>query len=191
MKAPYSIVQPPFDLKFEDRPKKDLVAYRDWFHAVMPERLAELTRAVTSTSRFENWKADLGPDSLGPLGEWFLREVETRKRTEEELGEIKDGLSFPIDVPDEELTNRTFSLAMDIGMYLGQVILKNVPGTSWDQPVKSPKLVDHGQPVIKGAGKVPLNPVRITVTLAYGLAANKETGGGLRTIYDIWSKKLA
>jgi hypothetical protein len=158
---------------------------------VMPERLAELTRAVTSTSGFEDWKPDLRPDSLGPLGEWFLGEVETRKRTTEELGEIKDRASFPIDVPDEELTNQTFSLAMDIGMYLGRVVLENVPGTSWDQPVKSPKLVDHGQPVIKGAGKVPLNPVRITVTLAYGLAAKKETGGGLRTIYDIWSKKLA
>jgi hypothetical protein len=189
IKMAYSIIQPPFELKFREMPKKDLIAYRDWFHAVMPERMAELTKAVKATAGFEDWDADLTSDSLGPLGEWFRVEVETRKRTDAEMGELKSRLTFPIDVPNEELTNRTFSLAMDIGMYFGQVILKNLPGTRWDQPVRNPKFADHGQPVIMGFGAVPLNPVRIAVTLAYAFAAKEQSGGRLRALYDVWSKK--
>jgi hypothetical protein len=190
-KMAYSIIQPPFELKFREMPKEDLIAYREWFHAVMPERMAELTKAVKGTAGFEDWDADLTPDSLGPLGEWFRVEVETRKRTDAEMGELKSRLTFPIDVPNEELTNRTFSLAMDIGMYFGQVILKNLPGTRWDQPVRNPKFADYGQPVIMGFGTVPLNPVRIAVTLAYAFAAKEQSGDRLRALYNVWSKKRA
>jgi hypothetical protein len=57
-----------------------------------------------------------------------------------ELQAIKDRLVFPMDIPAEELTNRTFSLAMDIGMYFSQVYEKlPVPqmGTAtWQQKVR-------------------------------------------------------
>jgi len=170
--------------------KKEFVAYREWFHAVMPERTAELTNEVKSTAGFENWEANFTIDSLGPLGEWFRLGVETRKRTDAEMSEIKSRLTFPIDIPAEELTDRTFSLAMDIGMYFGQVIIKNLPGTRWDQPLKSPRLADYGHPVIMGFGKMILNPIRIAVTLAYAFAYKERSGARLRELFDIWSKKL-
>jgi hypothetical protein len=47
-KMAYSIIQPPFTLKFEQMPKGDLVACREWFHTVKPARIVELTRAVTA-----------------------------------------------------------------------------------------------------------------------------------------------
>jgi hypothetical protein len=187
----YSIVQPPFSLKFREMSKTELLAYRDWFHSIMAERTAELAKAVKSTAGYENWNADLTPESLGPLGEWFRREVEVRKRSDVEVGEIKSQLTFPIDVPAEELTNKTFSLAMDIGMYFGQVITENLRGTRWDQPLKNPKFADYGQPVIMGFGQVSLNPVRIAVTLAYAFAAKEQSGDRLRALYEVWSKKQA
>jgi hypothetical protein len=185
----YSIIQPPFDLKFREMSKKELLAYREWFHSVMPERTAELVKAVKGTAGFENWNPDLTPASLAPLGDWFRREVECRKRTDVEIGEIKSRLTFPIDIPEEELTNKSFSLAIDIGMYFGQVILKNLANTRWDQPLKNKAFADYGQPVIMGFGTVPLNPVRIAVTLAYALAAKDQSGDRLRALFDIWSKK--
>jgi hypothetical protein len=172
-------------------PKKELQAYKEWFHAVMPERLTVLARAVKSTAGFQNWEPDLSPESLGPLGAWFRDQVETRTRTAKELGEIEFRLTFPIDIPNEELTNQTFSLALDVGMYFGQTIVKNLPGTRWDQPVKNQKFADYGQPVIMGFGTVPLNPVRIAVTLAYAFAAKEQTGDRLRALFDVWSKKRA
>jgi hypothetical protein len=169
--------------------KEELKAYWEWFFQVMPQRIDQLARAVKSTPGFENWEADYTRESLTVLGEWFLHQVDTRKRATREIGEIKSRLTFPIDIPDEELTNRSFSLAMDIGMYFGRVVVKNLPRTRWDQPLKSKDFADFGQPVITGFGAVPLNPVRIAVTLAYAFSSKDQPGTRLRALYDVWSKK--
>ncbi len=187
----YAIIQPPFALTFREMPKKELQAYKEWFHGVMPERLSVLARAVRGTPGFQNWEPDLNPDSLGPLGAWFRDQVETRKRTAEEIGAIESKLTFPIDVPNEDLTNRSFSLAMDVGMYFGQTIVNSLPGTRWDQPLRNAKFADYGQPVIIGFGTVPLNPVRVAVTLAYAFAAKEQSGDRLRALFEVWSKKRA
>lgn len=184
----YKIVQPPFTLRFSEMAKKELLAYRTWFHDVMAERVSELQEAVRSTPGFECWVADETPKSLDQLGEWFGGQVETRRRTEEELAEIHSNMSFPIDIGMDELTNRTFSLAMDIGMYLGKVVVKNLEGTRWDQLLKSKNAEEYGQPVIVGFGSIPMNPVHLVVTLAYGIASGNKTGERLRELYTIWSK---
>ena len=119
----YAIIQPPFPLQFRERSKKELETYRIWFHQVTPERIAELTKAVKRTACYESWAPSARPESLDLLGRWFETQVETRKKTAEEIEEIRAKLTFPIDIPEEDLTNKTFSLAMDIGMYFGQVIL--------------------------------------------------------------------
>ena len=184
----YAIIQPPFTLEFNKMSKKELEAYRIWFHKIMPERLTELTNAVKGTPGYENWKPFLTPESLVVLGRWFEGQVKTRKRTFEEMEEIRSKLTFPIDISENELTNRTFSLAVDIGMYFAQVILKNVPGSRWDQILKDKRYADYGQPVIVGSGMVPLNPVRVIVTTAYAISGKKPAG--LRELYDIWVKML-
>jgi hypothetical protein len=83
---------------------------------------------------------------------------------------------YPIDIEPTELTNRTFSLAMDVGMYLSQVLITNVPGLRWEHPLGGLKFVDYGQPVLRGPGRVPLNPVGLIVTLAYGIARKRQSG---------------
>ena len=95
-----------------------------------------------------------------------------------------------MDVPNEELTERTFSLAMDIGMYLGRVLLANFPSLRWEQFLGSKKFADYGQPIITGFGPVPLNPVRIAVTLAYGLAKARGPSKRLREVYDYWAQRV-
>jgi len=181
----YSTIQPPFTLKFGEMPKKELEAYRDWFHAITPERIAELTRAVNATPGFQDWQPDDSPGSLEALGVWFEGQVEVRRKSAEEIQETTSRLTIPIDVPEEELTNRTFSLAMDIGMYLGQVVLKNLPGTRWDQILKNKKDADYGQPVIAGFGAPTLNPVWVLVTTAYGISRKKSAR--LRQLYETWA----
>jgi len=96
-----------------------------------------------------------------------------------------------IDIPRDELSNRTFSLAIDVGMYLSEVLIKNHPSLRWGQEFGSKLSVDYGQPVLIGFGAVPFNPVHMLVTLAYGLAGKKKNGEGLRQIYDIWSKLVS
>ena len=188
----YSIIQPPFTLKFDEMPKKDLVAYAKWFHDIMPKRLAELEREVGRTPGFDSWVSDLSPDSLSPLGDWFAREVKTRIRSETDVEEISSRLVFPMHVSGVELTNRTLSLAMDIGMYLGCVVKKHAAGAQWDQPLDSRRDADYGQTVLVGLPiGVPFNPVSIVVNLAYGIARKQQGGRRLRELFDVWAKRKA
>lgn len=182
----YSIIQPPFTLQFRDMAKKDLIAYAAWFHDSASERIDELTRAVKETPGYESWEPNVTPESLEGLGRWFESQIETRKKRDAEIEETRAKFTFPIDIPDEELTNRTFSLAMDIGIYFARVVLKNLPGTRWDQPLGNKKFADYGQPVIMGFGTVPLNPVRVIVTNAYKVANRERVH--LRRLYDTWAR---
>ena len=188
---PYSAVRPPFTLKFREMPKKELREYYEWFHDVVPQRIDELASVVRSSAGFESWQPNYTPDSLNALGRWFATQVRTRPLTQEEQEGFAVGSSYPIERPPWELTDRTLSLAMDVGIYLSQVFLRNHPSLRWDQPLGNKKFVDYGQPVLVGfAGDVPLNPVRIVLTFAYGLAKKTDTGSGLRDIYNIWSRMI-
>jgi len=181
----YSIIQPPFTLKFREMPKPELKAYAAWFHDSFAERQAELAGAVQRTPGFEAWTPDLSAGSVEALGNWFVDQVEVRSRTSEELGALAEWVS----ASKHELTNRTFSLAYDIGMYFGRAVIEVRRGARWDQPLGNKKFADYGQPVIEGLGVVPLNPVRIAVTLAYGIAARTKGRGRLRELYDYWIKQ--
>jgi hypothetical protein len=152
----------------------------------VPTRIAELAQAVTSNRRFEKWQPTATPESLEDLGRWFETQVETRTKAAEEIAGTRAKLRFPIDVPGEDLTDRTFSVAMDIGIYFAQVVLKNMPGVRWDQPLGNKKFADYGQPVLMGFGTIPLNPIRVIVTTAYAIARKKPAK--LRDLFDTWSR---
>lgn len=186
----YPSIQPPFTLVFREMSPKELKDYNEWFHKVMPERIQVLINAVKSTPGYGKWEPDYSPKSLESLGEWFMEHVETRPRTQEEIDEIQSRSKFPIDILGENLTNKTFSLAMDIGMYVSLVFLQNYPSLQWSQPLGNKKFVDYGQPILSGFGKLGFNPVHMMVTLAYGFSRKTKTGERLREIYDYWSRQV-
>lgn len=187
----YQIIQPPFTLKFREMSKEELKEYYQWFMAVMPNRIAQLGKIINATHKYEEWRADYTKESLCDLGNWFKEEVKTRERTVEELEKIEASLIFPIEINKEELTNKTFSLVIDIGMYFGQVMLHTVPETQWIHILKgSSKHIDYGQPVVRGIGKLAFNPVQIMLTAAYGIASKTPGKGNLLEIYNIWRNIL-
>lgn len=186
----YRTIQPPFSLKFREMAREDLKSYAHWYLEAIPQRVAELARAIRQSEIGAGWESNFSPTSLESLGNWFAIQVEMRQRTDDEFDEIESRSQYPIEIADEELTNRTFSLAVDVGMYLSQVLLKNYPSLRWEQLLDNKKFADYGQPVIVGFGPVPLNPVRIAITLAYGIATKKQTGKRLRELYDYWSNQV-
>lgn len=186
----YTPVIPPFSKDLVDMSKPELRQYREWFLSMIPERIGVLANAVRETPGFGSWDPDLTPDSLNQLGEWFAIQVEMRPRTALELKRLQEGTPFHFEVSKQELSDRTFSLAMDIGMYLSQVFLNRYSCLKWNQPLGSKRNMDYGHVVLAGFGSIALNAVSIIVVLAYGLADNTRTGRGLRNIYDIWEKKI-
>jgi hypothetical protein len=184
----YSIIQPPFTLKFRDMSAHELEGYRGWFLGAIPSRVIELQNAVNSGPNFGAWKPDYSPASIENLGLWLSHQVETRPRTAEEINQIKGRSAFDFDVSAEELTNRTFSLAMDAGMYFGETLRKHYSHLEWDQPLKDKKFADFGQMVLLGFGRATLNPVRIVVTFCYGIASGRRAAKRFDEVYGYWSR---
>jgi hypothetical protein len=183
----YRVIETPLTAKFWDSSKRELKAYGEWFHEVMPYRLAQLADSVQS---FQNWQPDFTASSLDTLGRWLSTQVETRDRTEVERQRAAGPLPMGA-VSSKELTVPTISLAFDVGMYVCQVLLRNHTSLKWDQPLSSKKFIDYGQPVLMGfRGNVPFNPVRTMTVLERGLADGSQTGRRLRELYDIWSEMV-
>jgi len=185
----YRVIQPPFNLKFWEMSKRELKDYFTWFQNIMSDRIAELERTVSESPGFENWRADCKQESLNQLGDWFAAQIETEPRSRSETTTASQS-PYAIDLASEDLTIRTFSLAVDVGMYLSQVFIRTYPQLRWEQGFRSKSSVDFGQPVLTGFGRLPFNPVRMLVTLAYGIANGKEGGRSLRELYDIWARMI-
>ena len=183
----YTVIQPPFSLDFRTMSRPELLAYFNWFLKELPQRVIELEKAVRATNGYATGSSDMHPNSLNLLGEWFERQVEVRLRTDDEREKIAASSSLPIEIPKEELTNRTFSLAYDIGIYLGETFRKNYEFLNWEQPLSDKKFADYGQPVLMGFGAVPLNPIRISINLAYGMVSGTQSGKRLREVYEYWA----
>lgn len=184
----YLIIQPPFSLQFRDMHKTELKAYFDWFLSQVPVRINILESFVKQTHGYEGWSADYSVDSLKMLGVWFANQVEMRPRSDDELAEIRGaGMQS---THNRELTNKTFSLAIDIAMYFSEILKRDFPGLRWDLILKSKKFVDYGQPVLVGFGNVPLNPVSLMVVFAYGLAKKTKSGERLLETYNYWASTV-
>jgi hypothetical protein len=185
----YPLVAPPIAQPLRELPRKELLAYARWFLESIPARVYALQQVVRATPGHDAWSADSSVESLEPLDLWFEKQVEVRPRSPEELAEIRAGLRFPVDVSDNTLTYRTLSLAFDIGMYWGLVILENVPGTSWKQELRGGRSnVDYGHVVIRGNGLAPLNPFDVIRMTALGVVDGRRTG--LPALYLTWREEL-
>src|SRR6218665_1100038 len=182
----YHIIQPPFSLKFREMPKKELASYFEWFLASIPGRIEVLSNAMRETPGFAEWQPDLTPESLIVLGDWLNLNVNSRPREPAEILEIKEGCNFPIEVLHTELSNRSFSLAMDAGMYFGKVLIHMHPSLRWHQDLARKQFADYGQPVVVPFGAIGCNPVGILVTLMYGFSQKVQKGCRLREVYEYW-----
>jgi hypothetical protein len=183
----YSIIQPPFTLKFREMSFDELKEYRKWFLENMSSRLLELQRVMSATVDYKTWKADFSVGSIEMLGMFLARQVETRPRTSEEVDRIKEKTPFHFDASEEELTIRTFSLAMDAGIYMGETLRHHYPHLAWSQPLGNKKFADFGQMVLTGLGKVDLNPVAVAVTFCYGVAKGSRSGKRFADVYSYWA----
>ncbi|KGW18140.1 hypothetical protein X896_6230 [Burkholderia pseudomallei ABCPW 1] len=172
---------------FSSMGKAELKEFYESFMSNLPYCIEELMQLVRSTPKFEDWSADYSIESLEDLGVWYAGKVEKRALTPSEIQSIQKEMTRPVEIQNWVLTDETMALAVRIGMYYGEVALKNNSLLNWQQQMGSKKLADFGQPVIVGPGAVPLNPVRVANSFAHGLLEGTKTGRQLRDAYDYWS----
>ncbi len=174
--------------------KKKLREYNAFYHAMLPEKVDSLIKRVESTPGYEDWKGDYTPESLKRLGAWLKPRIETCLQTEENI-EIEKKINYhpliKIEVSPTTITDETFWLVVAIGMYFGLVFLKQYPNDlSWTQNLTARHYVDYGQPVIKGFGRVELNPVSVVHIIMAQLLDNRETEDAFYNIYRVWEKTI-
>ncbi|MCP4527458.1 MAG: hypothetical protein GY833_16315 [Aestuariibacter sp.] len=189
----YKIIQPPFTIEFHTMNRDEANSYFNWFMEQISDRIQILEQAIQSIAGYENWQATYTPQSLERLGQWFCEQVETRKRTKREKKEIYNESPTwfkNIEIEGWELTDRTFSLAMDIGMYFGRTFEKNFSKLTWVMVTKPKNDANFQQPVLSGTGKLVLNPIWILVTYAYGIARHSKGPQRLRELYNTWMNLL-
>lgn len=167
--------------------KKELSDFYEGFILNVPYCLDELIQSVWQTPGFDSWRADFSPESLGALGEWFAIKL---KKTKSSSDAVQFSTVAQASPADWDLTDEEKSSAVKVGMYYGEVAIRNHPLLSWMQLKGSKKLADYGQPVIGGPGIIPTNPVRVANAFAWGIADGSRTGSRLQETYDSWMKMI-
>ena len=113
---------------------------------------------------------------------------------EEEYKEKRAAVPDEIEIQDQDcdITIKTRSLAVDIGIYFGEVFIKNHEGLKWEQYFSRSKYdmnIEHM--VIKGFGKDALNSsIWVIYILASGLAKKTKKGTRLYELYNVWKQDL-
>jgi len=175
-------------LNYVDTPKQELREFFGRFQSGLIARTQILADFVRTDERFASWTPDLTAASLEPLGAWFMSNVQTRPCTEAEMFAMASKLAYASEVSKSTLTDQTYSIAADIGIYFARVLMRLHPHLQWQLPLGSKHFVDYGQPVLRGfpTGAL-LNPVRISTNVAYGIASGMPCASRLRELVDRWS----
>lgn len=168
-------------------PVGKLRLYKQWFHAVMPQRIQILEDEVRRSASTSEWRADCTPQSLDTLGPWFAEQVETRPRRDEERVWLeKAGTRILVSGPTC-LTDRTESIAFDVGMYFGATLKKAIPHATWTQNLRAKRYVDYGAPELTGfKSKMTVNPLRLVQVVAYKNMGTVKHPDRLREVFDNW-----
>lgn len=173
----------PVSAAFASMGAQELKSFYEGFMLNKPYCLDDLIQAVWQTPGYEQWSADFSPESLDVLGEWFAAQIHDMARVSHSAQTAKDAAVR--DMSDEEK-----ALAVAVGMYYGEVAVRNNPQLGWHQLKGNKKQADYGQPVISDSGKLPTNPVRVAHAFASGIADGSKAAGRLRETYDYWMQLI-
>jgi hypothetical protein len=191
----YEKVRPPVLKPTHSMTPEEAREHYQWFISSIPQRILVLEGAVRSSGgEFANWNADMTPESLDVLAWWLQNNVSLRGKTDQEIEEsaqywnmsAQEALDSRL-VQPTELSDETISLAMDSGMYLGEVLRNNNPLLTWRHFTKRRSDINYQKPVLTGLAK-PIEPIGLMIGFLNGLVFEQASPAKLRDLYEYWSK---
>ena len=170
---------------FELTPKQ-AKEYFLWYTSEIPNRIALLWEYMKQ-ERPETEPFDYSPESLLPLWEWYEQKIEQVPMTAEEIERrvrvFPKYLESEIRKNTKKFTDETLSLALDISIYLGEVVVKNYPHLRWNYRTRPKREISVYRPVIDGLKyKDTLEPSRSLFVLT--LKSTKEKNP--TRLYDLY-----
>lgn len=193
-KKTYGTFLPPLTKKMEQFTPKEAQDYFNWFMCNLDTRIEHL-RSYTKLD------LDYSPDSLVGLWSWFYRTAEIEKTPEEQEKGRKIALeeaNWPL-VPVErnmQFTLETMCIIRDIGVYLGEVLVKNHPAKLyWNYyNSKSKKDPYANRPLIFGfpPGDLPTDKTGVRCDVIQGVHCQAsrllEMKGTRRDLVDFYTQ---
>jgi len=191
----YKLFSPPSLRPFSQMTREEAIAYYQWFVTQIPSRLNILEQAVQSSAAhiYHKWNANRTATSLELLGEWFLQNVTVRMLSEDEIQERLEAipLQFRLSIPAQNwvLDENSYSIAVDIGIYLGEILRVNYPQLRWQLLTKPKSDIDYHYPVVTGGfgRKHHCNSLGVSISLALSFVEGVDDAFRLRKLYEIWS----
>ncbi len=169
-------------MDFTSLSKQEAEAYRAQFVDETPSALEWLSSEWAASGR-DIAELDFSPASLTPLWEW----ARTRVRPRAEGEPLTAAPSWTGETKlHRRLSNDTLRVLDATARYFAEVILRNVPGTTWSVgSAKTKGYVDQNWPVVSGLADV-VNPVRLVLVAASsGLDGVPVSPNRLRELYDM------
>jgi hypothetical protein len=167
--------------------------YFQWFLKEIPNRIRELRKVIEGSEPSIATPLDFSPDSLRPLGEWFSSTIEVRQREPDEIE--RELASLPekarrMGVQDWTLTSESLSIAVDTGIYLGEVLARRFPGLQWSLKTHPRSDVSYNQPVLETRA-IKVDPINLAVVLGYGVARGSRGPDDLHKLYHVWADRVS
>ena len=167
--------------------KKDVKLYAKCFWEAKDDRLKKLIDNVASDCNINPSELDFSEESLEVLHKWLVNHVECVKLTKEEYEWKREHIPDYIDISDWRFSYDTFSNIIDVGLFLGEVMIHKHPDLKWEQCLNGKKNIDYGQMIIR-VGKIEMNPMRLVNIICLKTVENKPDS--LLDIVHIWEEYL-
>lgn len=185
----YTLFTEPADFAAGLRNASDASRYFAWFMSQIPVRLRDLQLALQKGGSIAT-ELDFSPTSLSVVGNYLDEQISVVRKTPEEAS--REGEHFPqwvqSSIPDWTLSQIALSVAMDAGIYFGEVMRGQYACLSWDYVRKPKRDADLYLPVLRPFfGHGHLNPLRIAVNAAFGATRGKSARERLPELYEFWS----
>lgn len=174
---------------FELTPKQ-AGEYFKWFKSEIPNRMTLLWEDIKQELP-EIRPFNYSPESLIWLWEWYETKIEQIPMSEEEMehqaARYPKWIESEIRKENTKFTDKTLSYALDIGIYLGVMTVKNYPYLYWGYRTKPKNEFSANRPVILRlkSKRAYFDPCRITFVNMIK-SCEKQDRNSLYDLYRYW-----
>ncbi len=169
--------------------KKDVKPYIKCFWETKEIRLKKLIDNVASDCNINPSELDFSEESLAVFDRWLVSHVECVKLTKEEYEWKREHIPDYIDIDDWKFSDETFSSIINVGLYLGEVMIRKHPELKWEQCLNGKKNINYGLMIIR-VGKVEMNPMGLVDVTCLKIANKNKSPKRLHEIVHLWEEYL-
>lgn len=170
----------------KNKNKNIIKPYENWFLENKEYRIKTLENYIRTFTGFESLQMDFSINSLAEIGRWLETSIKSEMMPEEEYEQLRSLYPPEIDIEKWDLTDLSYSILYDVGIYFGESIIHQFPNLKWMQYLSTSKLnVDIGHMVIQTKYKnCPMNPIGLIRILGLKLIEKKENGNLLIELFN-------